>query len=140
MIYFIIALELVIGFVLLIVSIYNFYIFYGFRKDNIKKVNGYLQSTKSEKNVYKGGKVGRWHKNWVNFVYSYNVNGKIHTVSGGVSGTKQNLKTAVSVVYQKRHPERAYIKGLTIPMNIIYAVASLIVAIVSIVPSILYLI
>ena len=140
MIYFIIALELIIGLVLLIIAFYNFAIFYGFRKENIKKVNGYLQSTESEKNVYKGGKVGHWHKNWVNFVYSYNANGKIHTISGGVSGTKQNLNTVVNVVCQKNHPERAYIKGLTMPMNIIYAIASLIVAIVSIVPSILYLI
>lgn len=137
---FLVFFSLLIGILLLIIAFYNFIVFVGFRKNNVKKVNGYLQSTKSEKNVFKGGRNGRWHKNWVNYVYSYRVAGKKYTISGGVGGTKQNLNTTVKVVYQKKHPQKAYIKNLTFPMQIIYAVLVLVIALMLVIPSILYLI
>lgn len=137
---FLVFLSLLIGILLLIIAFYNFIVFVGFRKNNVKNVNGYLQSTKSEKNVFKGGRNGRLHKNWVNYVYSYRVDEKSYTISGGISGTKQNLNTVVKVIYQKKHPEKAYIKNLTFPMQIIYAILVFVIAMMLIIPSILYLI
>ena len=130
--------SLIVGIVLLLFAICNLIVFLGFRKENIETANGYLTETISEKNVYKGGHNGRWHKNWVNYVYSYRVNGISYTIEGGGSGTKQGLSTVVKIIYQKKHPKRAYIRGMTIPMNIIYAIALFVIAIMLLIPSILY--
>ena len=130
--------SLIVGIVLLLFAIHNLIVFIGFRKSNIENTNGYLTETIGEKNVYKGGRNGRWHKNWVNYFYSYRVNGISYIIEGGCSGTKQGLRTSVKIIYQKKHPKRAYIKGMTIPMNIIYAIALFVIASMSLIPSILY--
>lgn len=135
---FLFVIGLIIGIILLLFAVYNLIVFIGFRKSNIETINGYLTNTVSEKNVYKGGHNGRWHKNWVSYVYSYRVNGISYTIEGDGSGTKQGLSTVVKIIYQKKHPKRAYIKGMTIPMNIIYAIALFVIAIMLLIPSILY--
>ncbi len=116
-----------ISILFLAISFYNFYIWFGFRKSNIKKTNGYLKSTNLERNVYKGRFNGRWYKHYTNYVYSYRVNNQEYNIADGTGGTKGILNYTVKIIYQKNKPQRAYIKGLTIPFCMVISIPMLVV-------------
>ena len=89
----------------------------GYKKKYCSKCKGYLTNTTQRKNVYIGGKNGRFYKHYLNFKYTYRVNGKVYEISDGVPGTKNNINSAVDIIYQKRNPKFAYIHNLTIPFE-----------------------
>ena len=110
-----------VGIFLFLLDLYFLLISLGFRKTLCEKCKGYLTDTMQYKDVYRGGKSGRFYKRFIEYAYVYRVDGKQYSVSGGNSGTKGNLPRTVDVIYQKNHPEFAYIKDLTFPEQPIVA-------------------
>lgn len=119
--------------VFLFLFIRNVVILYGFRKGNTKKTNGYLNEVKHEKNVYVGRKSGRFYKHWVSYTYTYHVNEKSYSVSGGSSGKPDNIQRTVRIIYQKKKPKYAYAENHTFPNQIVYAILFGILTLVSMV-------
>ena len=111
------SLSLVVGTALFVVTVYLLLVSLGFRKGQCSKCKGYLTATTHHKNKYVGGKRGRFYKHYSDYVYEYRVNGQTFTISGGIPGTKSNLNHAVEVIYQKRRPQYAYIRKLTLPVQ-----------------------
>ena len=110
-----------IGVTVLFVDRYFAWIVWGFRKNNTCTCKGYLVNTLQHKDVYVGGKAGRFHKHYLDYEFVYRVNGMEYRISGGVSGTKADLCHSVDIVYQKHKPQLVYIRGLTIPHQLITA-------------------
>ena len=110
-----------VGIFLFLLDLYFLLISLGFRKTLCEKCKGYLTDTMQYKDVYRGGKSGRFYKRFIEYAYVYRVDGKQYSVSGGNSGTKGNLPRTVDVIYQKNHPEFASIKDLTFPEQPIVA-------------------
>ena len=114
--------TILVGSVLFFLDVYFIYISLCFRKNKCAKCNGYLESTNQHKNRYVGGKSGRFYKHYLDYIYVYRVNGTEYRISGGVSGTKGNLRSAVDIIYQKNNPKLAYISKLTLPIQPIIAI------------------
>lgn len=112
----------------------------GFRRSNISKTNGFLERTNRKQNVYIGGKTGKRYKSWLDYTYVYRVDGKQYTVSGGTPGKPDQLKTTVTVIYQKKHPGFSYIKGITFPIQPVIAVLLFVFSSVFFIPGIILLI
>ncbi len=112
---------LIVGIIIFIIDVYLFFISLNFAKKRCGKCKGFLLNTVQQKNVYVGGKSGRFYKHYLNYVYIYRVNGKEYRISGGVSGTKDNISSTADVIYQKNNPKFAYIKNLTLPIQPILA-------------------
>ena len=112
-----------VGIVFFLLDIYFVYISLGFRKNKCKKCKGYLVNTIQHKNHYVGGKTGRFYQYYLDYVYVYRVNGTEYRISGGIPGTKGNIRSSVDIVYQKRNPKFAYISKLTLPIQPIAATA-----------------
>ena len=111
-------LALVFGAVLSAVLVYLLWVSFGFCKTNCSVCKGYLKRTTQHKDHY----VRRqFYKRYIDFVYEYRVDGKTYVVSGGAPGTKSNLKDCADIVFQKKNPRRAYVHGLTFPIQPIAA-------------------
>lgn len=110
------------GSILFFLEVYFIYISLGFRKNKCAICKGFLVSTKQYKNIYVGGKTGRFYKRYLDFEYEYRVNGKEYHISGSGLGTKGNLRSAVDITYQKNNPKHAYINKLTLPIQPIVAI------------------
>ena len=123
-----------LGTITLVISIWFLKITVGFRKNNTGHTSGYLENTKHSNNVYSGGKAGRWYKNWVDFCYSYTVNGKQYKIEHGLPGKPNNLPNVVKIVYQKNKPKYSYIKELTVPIYPIIAILLGILSILYLIP------
>ena len=89
----------------------------GFIGDRASKVKGYLCRCEHLKDVYKGGAAGMWHKNWMRGVWAYRVGGKEYKISCGMPGKPDEMPGIVTVICRTAHPEQAYIKGLTLPVQ-----------------------
>ncbi|MBQ3490049.1 MAG: hypothetical protein IJA86_05635 [Clostridia bacterium] len=107
--------AIVIGAVIFLMDLYFLFISLRFRKTRCEKCKGYLENTIQYKNVWRGGKTGKFYKRFIDYTYVYRVNGKQYYISSGNPGEKENPARVVDVIYQKNHPEFAYIKGLTFP-------------------------
>ena len=116
-------MAIFVGSVLFFLDVYFIYISLGFRKTKCAKCKGYLASTNQHKNHYVGGKSGRFYKHYLDYVYVYRVNGTEYHISGGISGTKGNIRSAVDIIYQKNNPKLAYINKLTLPIQPIIAIS-----------------
>ncbi len=110
-------ISLLMGAVLFVAEIPLFMIFIGFRGSNCHRCSGYLKKQEHKKNKYVGAKSGRFYKDYIEYVYVYNVNGKEYTISGGAPGKKGDLPGNVKVIYQKNKPKYAYINKLTLPVQ-----------------------
>ena len=111
-----------VGTALLFLDVYLVYISLGFRKNNCNKCKGYLASTTQYHNHYVGGKIGKFYKDYLEYVYVYRVNGTEYRISDGNPGTKGNMNSSVDIIYQKNNPKLAYIKELTFPIQPIIAI------------------
>ena len=112
----------VVGIMFFVLDVYLAYVSMGFRKSNCKKCKGYLKEIVHTKNKYVGGKSGRFYKDYVNYRYTYRVNGSEYTVHGGTPGVKGDVGRIVDVKYQKNAPRYAYVEGLTFPVQPILAI------------------
>ena len=114
-------LAIAIGTAVFLLDLYFLFVSLGFRKNRCEKCKGYLGNTVQYKDVWRGGKTGRFYKHFVDYVYVYHVDGEQYYISDGNPGVKGELKRVVDVIYQKKHPKFAYIKGLTFPEQPIVA-------------------
>lgn len=96
---------------------------YYYRYDKTDTVRAYLKSTKHQRNVYKGGKHGEWYKHRTDFTCTYRVDGVGYELSGDAPWIPSKLPRYFTVVYQRKHPKRAYIKGYTSPDALIGVIA-----------------
>lgn len=106
-----------IGVVMMILSMRFLYISLHFLKSKTSQTLGFLASSEHKRNVYKGGKAGRFYKDWMEYSYNYRVNGKEYEISCSNSGKPANIARVVTVTYQTKRPKYAYIKGLTFPLQ-----------------------
>ena len=118
--------SICIGSVLLVLSLPFIYISLGFRFGKMSKTRGYLSQHKHEKNVYKGGKAGRWYKHWMEYTYQYRVDGNEYRVNGSNPGKPNEIPKTVLILYQTKHPQYAYAKNLTLPTQPFVAAVCLI--------------
>ena len=108
---------LVIGGCVLLVDLYFAFISFGFRKTNCGKCKAFLKKTVQKKGFYVGRLAGRYYKNYLLYVYVYQVNGKEYRLSGGVPGTKGELKPVETVIYQRNCPKYAYLSQINFPIQ-----------------------
>lgn len=101
---------------------YLIYISLGFRKSKRAKCKGYLNTTTQYRNKYVGRKSGRFYKHYIDYIYTYTVDGKTYRISGGAPGIKNNLRQTVDVIYNKKHPRFSYADKVTFPLPIFAAV------------------
>ena len=97
-------IALFLGALILFIDVYLIYISIGFRKKNCHKCKGYLISSTQHKDKYirTGRFSGRFYKRYLDFAYSYRVDGNQYTVSSGAPGGKENINSVVDVIYQKK--------------------------------------
>ncbi len=113
--------TLFFGAIIFLLDLYLVYISLGFRKTHCKKCKGYLIKTLQHKDVYVGGKSGKFYKRYLEYTYVYQVNEKEYRIFGGVPGIKSNISHVVDIRYQKKNPRFAYIYRLTFPIQPILA-------------------
>ena len=86
------------------------------------KCRGYLRNQQYFKHKWIGGLNKTKVRDWVDYVYAYTVDGVLYFVEGGTHGKNENIPKTVTVIYQKKHPKRAYIERMTFPGEPVYAV------------------
>ncbi len=89
----------------------------GFCRSYTAQITGYLKETKRQI----GGRLGRGRTETTEAIYSYRVEGIEHVVSLRAPYRPCDFQKTVCVIYQKKHPSRSYIKGLTVPIHPIAA-------------------
>ncbi len=113
--------ALFFGAVIFLIDLYFVYISFGFCKRYCARTKGYLVNTTQHKDIYVGGKSGKFYRRYLDYVYVYRVSGKEFRISGGVPGVKSDISRVVDIIYQKKNPQLAYINRLTFPMQPIVA-------------------
>ena len=101
------------------------------------KCRGYLRNQRysKEKRIAKQAV-----KDWVDYVYAYTVDGRTYLLKDGAHGKNENIPKTVTVIYQKKRPDRAYIKGMTVPHEPVWVMAAGILAVLFLVSGILLMI
>ena len=94
---------------------------------------GKLEKTKGAKNVHIRAVGSKYRTvvvpHWTNFTYSYTVNGKTYKTSGSVANSPKQLPYRPSIVYIKRMPRYAFVRGLTMFQRPIWGFALIVVSI-----------
>ena len=111
----------IIGCILLAFGARYAYISLLFLKKQTGEARGFRVSCEHQRNVYKGGKSGRWYSHWVKCAFLYQVSGEEYTVSCERPGKPCDIRKTVWVVYLKKYPKFAYIKDLSFPWQYIVA-------------------
>ena len=111
----------IVGCALLVFCTRYAYISLLFLTKRTEEARGFCVSCEHGRDVYKGGKSGRWHRHWVRCAFSYQVSGKEYKVFCENPGKPSDIRKTVRVVYLKRHPKFAYIKDLSFPWQYIAA-------------------
>lgn len=106
-----------LGSALLTLSVWMFSMHIGFRGSRAASTTGWLKASDHRKNVYSGGKAGRFYKHWTDCVYVYRVDGREYSVSVGAPGVPGDFSGCARIVYQKKHPQRAYVASLSQPVH-----------------------
>ena len=114
-------LVLTVFLIIFLIDLYFTVVSLGYRKKYCAKCKGYLLNTQQRRDVYIGGATGRFYKHYLDYKYTYKINGKTYEISDGTPGTKKNIPYCVDIIYQKKNPKFAYIKNLTIPFEPVIA-------------------
>ncbi|MBE6653022.1 MAG: hypothetical protein E7610_06375 [Ruminococcaceae bacterium] len=93
-----------------------------YRPPHSAKCNGYLRNRRYSKEKWIGHYHKRKVKDWVDYAYTYTVDGELYFIEDGVHGKNENIPKTVTVIYQKKHPKRAYIERMTFPTEPVFAV------------------
>lgn len=93
----------------LIISIVLFVIHSEYRPGKSAQVRGYLKETNYQKNIYRGGKSGKFYKYMTDCVYTYRVDNVPYEVKLSIPQQPHHAPKSVMVTYQKKHPKRACI-------------------------------
>ena len=93
----------------LVISIVLFVIHSEYRPGKSAQVRGYLKETNYQKNVYRGGKSGKFYKHMTDCVYTYRVDNVPYEVKMSLAQQPHRAPKTVMVTYQKKHPKRSCI-------------------------------
>ncbi len=85
----------------------------GFRKPNTKYTKGYLKTSIHKQNTIEGR---RLHPHYTKASYTYRVGSTEYSLPFHISGKPNEFPKTADIRYQKNHPKRAYIQGLTFPL------------------------
>ena len=109
---------LLISAVILAVEVWLLYVSLHYRSKHCETCKGYLKQQKYTKNAKVGLHATRNISNLLEFEYTYRVDGQSYHINGSTGGKHGDLPISVDVVYQRKRPQRAYIKTyyLTFPM------------------------
>ena len=113
---------IIVGVVVFLLDLYFVLVSIGFRKRYCSQCKGYLKQTVQHKNKYVGLANGQFYRHYLDFTYTYRVNGIVYQITDGIPGTKIKLNTVGDVVYQIRNPKYSYIKRLTTPTHPVISV------------------
>ena len=64
----------------------------------------------------------RLYNDGTDYAYTYTVDGELYFIEDGIHGKNESIPKTVTVIYQKKHPERAYIERMTFPTEPVFAV------------------
>ena len=103
-------ISLLFSLIIAVIEIWLIYVSYCFRPKYCKKCKGFLYQQKHIKNAKVGLYGGRYIKDYLEFTYSYRVDGIEYRIASGTGGKKGDLPSTVDIVYQQKNPKRAYIK------------------------------
>ena len=103
-------------------TLYLLWIWSRYRPPYSAKCHGYLRNRQYSREKWIGHYNKRKVKDWVDFAYTYTVDGKLYFIEDGVHGKNENLPKSVTVIYQIKHPKRAYIDRLTFPTEPVWVV------------------
>ena len=108
-----------------------------YRPPHSAKCRGYLRNQQyfKEKRIAKQAV-----KDWVDYVYAYTVDGRTYFLKDGMHGKNESIPKTVTVIYQKKHPQRAYIERMTFPHEPVFAVLAGLFAVLFLVGGILMMI
>ena len=107
---------LAVGMLFLAAAIRYLIVCLGFRKDRVKHTGAYLERTEHEGNHRFHSRSGEFIHDITTAHYSYTVDGKKYTIERTVSNVKpHHFPPMLQVIYQPKHPDRAYLKDLTFP-------------------------
>ena len=98
-----------LGITALIISIVLFVIHSEYRPGKSAQVRGYLKEAKYQKDVYRGGKSGKFYKHMTDCVYTYRVDNVAYEVKMSLAQKPHHAPKTVMVTYQKKHPKRSCI-------------------------------
>ena len=90
-----------------------------YRPPHSGKCHGYLRNRQYSKEKWVAK---RKVKDWVDYAYTYTVDGELYFIEDGVHGKNESIPKTVTVIYQKKHPKRAYIERMTFPTEPVFAV------------------
>ena len=91
-----------LGTITLIISIVLFVIHSKYRPGKSAQVRGYLKETNYQKNVYSGGKSGKFYKYMTDCVYTYRVDNVPYEVKMSIPQQPHHAPKSVMVTYQKK--------------------------------------
>ena len=103
-------------------TLYLLWVWSRYRPPHSAKCHGYLRNRQYSKEKWIGHYNKRKVQDWVDYVYTYTVDGKLYFVEDGVHGKNENIPKTVTVIYQKKNPKRAYIERMTFPTEPLFAV------------------
>ncbi len=105
---------------LLTLAVRLFIISLGYRKGKTVRVNAWLDKTDYTPKINSHDRQGRYIRCSTNATYSYIVDGTRYSVEHSVDNAKPgDLPGKMKVVYQKEHPERAYLANFPVPIEAI---------------------
>ena len=90
-----------------------------YRPPHSAKCHGYLRNRQYSKEKWV---VKRKVKDWVDYAYTYTVDGELYFIEDGIHGKNESIPKTVTVIYQKKNPKRAYIERMTFPTEPLFAV------------------
>lgn len=108
-----------------VLTMYLLWVWSRYRPPHSGKCRGYLRNQQYSKEKWIAK---RKVKDWVDYAYSYTVDGKLYFIEDGVHGKNENIPRTVTVIYQKKHPKRAYIEKMTFPHESVWVAAAGILA------------
>lgn len=119
-----------IGCVFLLTGLGFLYVSLCFSKKHTAKTKGFLaRGMKHSKNV-SVGRFGKLYPHWVDYAYQYTLNGKTYQIECSHPGKPDEVRSTVTIIYQKKHPQLSYVPGLTLPWQPFASGASLIIGMV----------
>ena len=110
------VLFLLAGVLLFIQFVWYLIISLGYRKENTARTNAYLARTEYKPKINCHDRYGNYIRCHTRAYYTYTVDSRQYTLEKGFDNTQPgNLKRKETAVYQRKHPDRAYLKRLMPP-------------------------
>ena len=104
-----------------VLAMYLLWVWSRYRPPHSDRCRGYLRNRQYSKEKWIAKRKVR---DWVDYVYTYTVDGKLYFVEDGVRGRNEDISKTVTVIYQKKHPKRAYIERMTVPHEPVWVMAA----------------